>query len=412
MATADNRGTRDAAPAPGSLEGLRASNRARVIAVLREPGTLTRAEVARRTGLSRSTVSTVVADLIDAGIVREGDEPLPGAGAGRPGMPLRLDATAGAALGISLQHDGVHAIVTDLAHRVLAEHEVAAPLERMGADDVARRAADAARAALDAAGVPAGRLVGTAASVPSPVDPASGVLGAESVIPSIAGRDIAGPLSALLGTGVRAENDTNLCVLAEHIWGARPGHRDMLYLKLSRGIGAGLLLGGAIYRGAHGGAGELGHTPIVPEGPPCRCGNRGCLETVAGTGPLVEQVAVRLGEGPRTVGAVVELALAGDTVCRRALRDVGSLVGTALASTVNLLNPDLLVIGGEMGAAFTFLEGPIREAMDRAAIHRSAEDAIIVPGSLGRRAEALGAVALVLRESADVTLAGAAPPRG
>lgn len=400
---------RDPPPAPGSLEGLRQSNRGRIIDVLRQSGASSRAEVARVTGLSRSTVSTVVTDLIAAGIVREEAETRPArGGAGRPAVAITLDPSAGAALGIDMAFDGVRVIVTDLAHRVIEESRVAAPLETMDAEQVLRAAADTARDVLAAAGVAPARVVGAAASVPSPIDPHTGVLGAESVIPSLAGVGVDARLSELLGMPVRTDNDANLCALAEFLWGRAPGHRDMVYLKLSRGIGSGLMLGGTLYRGVHGGAGELGHSPIVPEGPPCRCGNRGCLETVAGTGPLVDLCASRLG-GRLSVEAVVEMAGAGDTICRRALRDVGSVVGTALASTINLLNPSLVVIGGEMEVAFRFLETPIREAMDRAAIHRSAADAVVIPGTLGRRAEALGAVALVLRESGD--LAGLAAER-
>lgn len=322
-------------------------------------------------------------------------------GAGRPAVPITLDPSAGAALGMDIAHDGVRVIVTDLAHRVLEERWHAAPNEGLGRADVLGAAAEVARAALATAGVADPRIVGAAVSVPSPIDPTTGVLGAESVIPSLAGVDVGAHLSDLLGFTVRGENDANLCALAEFVWGAAPGHRNMVYLKLSRGIGSGLMLGGSLYRGVHGGSGELGHTPILSEGPPCRCGNRGCLEAVAGTGPIVELVAGRFDERPSIAG-VIDLAMAGDTICRRALRDVGSLVGVALAGTVNLLNPSLVVVGGELETAFRLLEVPLREAMDRAAIHRSAADAVVIPGSLGRRAEALGAVALVLRESADL----------
>jgi predicted NBD/HSP70 family sugar kinase len=348
----------------------------------------------------------VVTDLISAGIVREGDGIVPSSGgAGRPAVPITLDPSAGAALGIDLAHDGIRVIVTDLAHQVLKETWEPIALEHMETGAVLESAARAVRAALEAAGVMSSRLVGAAVSVPSPIDPDTGILGAESVIPSLAGVNVGGRLSELLGFPVRADNDANLCALAEFVWGAAPGHRNMVYVKLSRGIGSGLILGGSLYHGVHGGAGELGHTPVLSDGPPCRCGNRGCLEAVAGSESIIELVAGRFPEPP-TIAAVVDLAMAGDTICRRALRDVGSMMGTALAATVNLLNPSLIVIGGEMETAFRLMEVPIREAMDRAAIYRSAADVVVIPGSLGRRAEALGAVALVLRESPDLAGVG------
>lgn len=242
--------------------------------------------------------------------------------------------------------------------------------------------------------------MGAAASLPSPIDPDTGVLGAESVIPSLAGTRVGTALEERLGFPVRVENDANLGALAELIWGAERGHEHAVYIKLSRGIGAGLVIGGRIYRGVHGGSGELGHIPIMPEGPVCRCGNRGCLEVLAGTDALLEAVASRFTEAP-TVPQVIERSVGGDTLCRRAVRDVGSMVGQALAMVVNLLNPSLIVVGGELAAGWRMLEQPMRDAMDRAAIHRSAADVVPVPGTLGRRTEALGAVGLVLREAFD-----------
>ncbi len=388
--------------APGSLEGLRLTNRRRVIGVLRELGAASRAEIARRTGLSRSTVSSVVADLIESGLVREGGAALPArGGTGRPAVPVTLDPSAGAAMGIDLAHDGIRVIVTDLAHTVLAETWGEADVTGMEASAVVALAAQAAEDALASARVPPDRLVGAAAAVPSPIDPDTGILGSESVVASLAGVALGALLGDRLGFPLRAENDANLAALAELLWGAERGHENAVYVKLSRGIGAGLVIGGRLYRGVHGGAGELGHTAITVDGPVCRCGNRGCLEVVAGRDALVAAVAPRFVHVP-TIEEVVRRAEEGDTLCRRALRDVGSMVGQALAGVVNLLNPSLIVVGGEMSAAWDLMETPMREAMDRAAIHRSAADAVLVPGSLGRRAEALGAIGLVLRESGEL----------
>lgn len=391
--------------APGSLGALRRTNRARVLEVLRESDSQSRAELARRTGLSRTTVSSVVSKLIAEGLAREAPDTMPArGGTGRPAVPVMFEPTAGSVLGISLSHDGVRVLVTDLAHDTIEEFWHPVDLEHRGADDVIAIAAEIADQALDRGDVDRGRLIGAAVAIPSPVDTTSGIVGAESVIPALAGVNVGERLGNLLGTSVRADNDANLCALAETLWGTAKGRRDVVYVKLSRGIGAGLVLNGALYRGRHGGAGELGHTPVIPDGPVCRCGNRGCLEIVAGEDAVLALVADRVA-GASTIEAIASLAAEGDAVCRRALRDVGSMVGVALAAVTNLLSPEAIVVGGDLVAGWPVMEEAMRGSIDRAAIDRSAADALLVASSLGPRAEVLGAVSLVLHELPDLLVA-------
>lgn len=396
----------DAATPPGSLEALKETNRRRVIGVLREKGAASRADISRVSGLSRSTVSNVVAELIAGGLAREADEALPASGGtGRPAVPVLLDPSAGAALGLEIGHDGVRAVVCDLAHNVLAERRRVGGLESKEATKVIDLAVRVAGEALDEAGVPIGLLVGATTSVPSPVDPVTGIVGTEAVVLSLAGLPLGEMLASRLGVLVQVENDANLCALGESFFGGGAGHETLVFVKLSRGIGAGLIIGGKLHRGLHGGAGELGHTPVAPEGPVCRCGNRGCLEAVAGAQAVLEHVASRFASPP-TIAEVVALALEGDTLCRRAFRDAGGVLGSALATVCNLLNPSAIVIGGEMAAAWRFMEAPLHDALDRAAIHSAAIGVTVMPSSLGARAEVLGAVASVLRQSERFTAAG------
>jgi predicted NBD/HSP70 family sugar kinase len=398
-------GEPEVAAPPGSLEALKETNRQRVIAVLREKGAASRADISRVSGLSRSTVSNVVSDLITAGLAREGAEARPASGGtGRPAVPVLLDPSAGAALGIEIGHDGVRAVVCDLAHTILAEERRVGGLEKKDAEAVISLAVRVANEALEEAGVSVGRLVGAAASVPSPVDPTTGIVGSEAVVLSLAGLPLGEMLGSKLGVQVQVENDANLGALGESFFGSGAGHETLVFVKLSRGIGAGLIIGGKLHRGLHGGAGELGHTPVLPEGPVCRCGNRGCLEVVAGSRAVLDHVASRFAKPP-TIADVVALALEGDTLCRRAFRDAGGVVGTALATVCNLLNPSAIIIGGEMAAAWRFMEAPLHEALDRAAIHSSAIGVTVMPSTLGPRAEVLGAVAAVLRQSERLTAA-------
>lgn len=384
---------------PGSLATLRRTNTRRVIDALRGAQSLSRAEIARITGLSRSTVSTVVGDLIDSGVLREGaaDRPSLG-GTGRPGVTVSLDPGGGAALGIDVALDGIRVIVSDLAGSVLDERWGEADTTTLDPDALVAMAAQSAHDSMEAAGVASERLVGCAVAVPAPVHGVTGVIGAESGITPLVGVRLSPLMEARLGFPVHVENDANLCAVAERLWGGRAGHDTMLYVKLSKGVGAGVLLGGRLFRGAHGNAGEIGHTSLAPDGALCRCGNRGCLELMVSTDALVAAAAAR-GEPEPPIEELVARALVDDTVARRSLRDVGAMLGQALGAAVNLLNPSLIIIGGDLAPAWEILETPMREWLDRCAVHSSAEGALLVPGTLGRRTEALGAIGYVLLEA-------------
>jgi len=383
---------RDDTAAPGSLEALRERNRTLVLAALRRGGGVSRAELARRTGLSRSTISSVVADLVAAGIAAEAVASAP-EGVGRPGVPVTLNAAAGAAVGIAVAPASARVVLADLGHTVLAEEEIALPEPWTVAGLV-----DGVAAAVARAGVPAGRLIGAGVAIPAWVDRITGAIGESSTIPALAGSDLGTALAERLDVPVHLENDANACAVAEVAWGAGAGAADVVYLKLSRGIGAGLILDDRLYGGAAGTAGEIGHTTRGGDGDLCRCGNRGCLETTAGT-----EAIARRAERP-DAAAVLAGAEAGDVACRRALRDAGAEIGLAVAAVCNILNPRRIVIGGELAAAWPFLAASFAAALDRAAIHAAVASADVVVGRLGARAEALGALALVLRDGDRFTV--------
>jgi predicted NBD/HSP70 family sugar kinase len=180
--------------------------------------------------------------------------------------------------------------------------------------------------------------------------------------------------------------------------GAGIGAREAVYIMVSGGIGAGLILGGEIYRGAGGTAGELGHVLVDESGPICRCGNRGCLETFAG-GPAIVDLLRRSHDDDLTLEGVIELAVAGDSGARRAIGDAGRVLGRSVAAIVNAFNPELIIVGGYMSAAGAVLLDPLREAVNRYAIPSAAQDVRITGGVLGERAEVLGALELAARQS-------------
>jgi predicted NBD/HSP70 family sugar kinase len=386
----------------GSLASLRRLNRRRVINALRQHGRISRAEIARRTGLSRSTVSSLVSELQSDGLVVEREEPgaAHGEQGGRPPILLSFDASAGAAVGIDFGHRHVRVAVADLSSTILAER--AEPLDT---DHAAQEGLDVAIELIDEAlaeaGVDRSRVIGAGLGLPGPIDQGDGVIGSSAILPGWVGVAAAEEVRGRLDVPVVVDNDANLGALAEFTRGAGRGATDLVYLKVSSGIGAGLILGGRLYRGWGGMAGELGHVLVDPEGAVCRCGNRGCLETAASTGALLEML--RRSHGELTVPEMLALARDGDLGCRRVIADAGRVVGSAAAFVFNVLNPQRLVVGGDLAAAGDLLLDGVRSSVRLAALPAAADAARVVAGVLGDRAQVLGALALAAGE-ADAAL--------
>ena len=382
----------------GSLASLRSRNRDRVIEALRRLGVASRAEIARQTGLSRSTVSSLVADLEKEGLIVDRDASPESAASkgGRPPALIALGRSAGVALGIDFGKRHLTVVASDLSHAILAEET-----REMPDDYDARHGLDEAAALVDEvledSGVAREDVIGVGLGVPGPVHLPTGVVGSSAILPGWVGARVAEEMSERLLLPVHVDNDANLGALAELHWGAGRGCSSLTYIKIATGIGAGLVLDRRLFRGAGGTAGEIGHTSIDETGPICRCGSRGCLETFAGAPAIVELLKPSLG-ADATVEAVVEQAVDGHLGSKRAIGDAGRHVGSALANLCNLFNPELVVVGGTLAAAGDVLLEPMREAVQRRAIPSAAEDVNIVTGVLGERAEVLGAVALVLYE--------------
>jgi predicted NBD/HSP70 family sugar kinase len=382
----------------GSLASLREGNRKRVIDALRERGLASRAELARMTGLSRSTISTIVADLLEAGLAGERDgQPSGESHAGRPPVMVALDRSAGLALGLDFGHRHLRVAVSDLSHTVLAETWSEMDVDHSAAHGL-DTAAEFVERVLDEAGAERERVLGVGMGLPAPIDRSTGSVQASSILPGWVGVDAAAEASSRLGLPVEVENDANLGALAELVWGAAKGKAEVAYIKVSTGIGAGLISGGRLHHGVGGTAGEIGHTVVAEGGPVCRCGNRGCLETLASSRAIASLLSTSRGEeiGSRRL---LELCDEGDPATRRLLGDAGRAIGVAVANLCNIINPECVIVGGDLSAAGEVLLAPLREVVHRNAIPSAVGDLEIVAGVLGERAEMLGALALVLHES-------------
>ena len=381
----------------GALHQLRTANRRHVIETLRTSGSMTRSALARATGLSRTTISTLLGELIEQGMVTESSDAA-GArrGAGRPATVVQLDHSAGAAVSIDVGARHLAVAVGDLAHRVLAERWVPLPAAHDAAGGL-DRAADLVGETLAEAGVAKSAVIGAATGLPAPISQPAGLVASSNILPGWAGVHVADEMSERLEVPVFVENDSNLGALAESAWGAGAGYDQLAYIKAATGIGAGLVQDGKLFRGTTGTAGEIGHTTVAEDGPICRCGNRGCLELYAGGVALLDALH-QSHPDVETLEQVVELAHEGHPACARVLADAGSHIGVAIANLINLFNPSRIVVGGELAGAGETLLQPMRMAAERSAVQTAVEAVEIVPGVLGQRAEVLGGLALVLFE--------------
>ncbi|HEV2347229.1 MAG TPA: ROK family transcriptional regulator [Actinocrinis sp.] len=383
--------------------GLTDLGRVRVLRALAENARLSRVEIASRTGLARATVASVVYDLINGGLVRESAAAgAASARAGRPPQILSLEPEAAFALGLDVAHDHVRAILTDVVGKIRWDRT-----EPMAVDDDPERTLAAAEDLIDTAlrdsGVPRGKILGLGADFACPVDKDGHRLHAEGIMPGWVGIRPVDELVGRTGLPVRIINDANAGVLAERRYGAARGCDDVVYVRLSSGIGAGAICDGRMLLGHGAMAGELGHIIVEPRGKLCRCGNRGCLETVASPPAIAELLARSWG---RPVGAadLAELLRSDDRGAMRAVEDAGEAIGRALAFVVMVLNPRLIVVGGDLAVAHEALFEPMHRAISRNTMTCHAESLRIVPSALGDNAGVRGAAALIL-ERAPETLA-------
>ncbi|MBZ5737046.1 ROK family transcriptional regulator [Nocardioides mangrovi] len=380
-------------PSSSSLERLRDTNRRAVTALLAAEGPMSRADLGRRTGLSRTTVSSLVGELLTAGHVVETDRGRPHkGGSGRPPLLVALATPAGVVAGVDLGHRHVRVALADRAGVVQHEQTAAADVDEHGTDAL-DRAADAVRGLLAAAGIDRDQLQAVGMCVPAPLDRRSSRIRA-GILPGWRDVSPADELRRRLDVPVHADNDANLGALAELTHGAARGCGDVVYVKVSSGLGAGIVLGGRLHRGATGIAGEIGHVQVGEDGQVCRCGNRGCLETMVAAPRLLELLQPAYDE-PLSVERVLELAADGDAATARVLSDAGRSIGRALADLANSLNPEAIVVGGSLGTAAPLVTG-IRAAVDRYAQPDTAAAVRVVSGELGERAEVLGAVSLAI----------------
>lgn len=376
----------------GSQSSLREANRALVVDTVRRFGGLTQVELATATGLSAATVSTIVKELLAADVVQTRAT----VRSGRRAVMVTINRRVGLAVGVHVGLRSLEIVLADAAHEVLARQTLPLPFEHR-ADTTLDRLCLLVIELLQRVGADVDSLVGIGVGVPVPVDPSTGIISLPGVMRGWDDVPIAHVISKRLGRPVFVDNDANLGALAESTLGAGRPYRDMVYVRVSHGTGAGIVIGGSVYRGFAGTAGEIGHSQVAPNGNICLCGSRGCLDTVVGSRALIAPLSVS--HGPMTLRDVVKGVLAGDPGCRRVVADAGTVIGSAVATLALTINPECVVVGGEFAETDEVLIGPIREAIRQRIILTHIAPLEVVPAELGQAAEVTGALALALAET-------------
>ncbi|WP_159941585.1 MULTISPECIES: ROK family transcriptional regulator [unclassified Nocardiopsis] len=378
---------------PGRLSSSATSGH--ILELIRSGAAASRTEIGRVTGLSRPSVALRVTELINSGLVTE--EPGAVSSGGRPPTLLEFNAASGLILTSALGMARSQAAVCDLNGEVLVRAPGSPDMEQ-GPDATIPWLLETWSEQIAALGRTPADVRGVGIGLPGTVEFHAGHADDRPFLGKWAGVPLAPLVTERFPVPVMVDNDVNVMALGEHIAGGHGHPGDMVFVKVSTGIGAGLLSGGRLLRGALGAAGEIGHIPVRDGGGlPCRCGNTDCLEAVAGGRRLLEE-AVRQGREVDTLKDLVALAAAADPVAVTLVRSAGRRLGEALAGAVNLLNPEVIVLGGDLSEAYDHLVAGVREVVFQQCTALATRQLRVVSSSLWDDAGVRGCAAMVTEE--------------
>ncbi|EMY32382.1 transcriptional regulator/sugar kinase [Arthrobacter crystallopoietes BAB-32] len=378
---------------PGSPSALRRLNQRRVVDALLAGGPATQAGLSRRTGLSTATVSNIVKDLLASGDAAVS----PTTSSGRRALLVSLTPPSGLAIGMDFGRRHLRVLAATRGYEIVAEQEAelaAGYHPQQGLD----RADELLAKVLVAAGAQRQDILGLGVGIPGPLDRRTGTAIGGTIHPEWVGIAVPELFRQRFGLPVFVDNDCNLGALAEVTWGSHRSVENLVFVKIGTGVGAGLILNGAPFYGSIGVTGELGHLTLDDRGQVCRCGNRGCLETFASTDVILHLLDGRT-PGKLTTEAVVQMALGGDAATLRVIDDAGYSVGRALGLLANLINPEVIVVGGPLSGLGETLLAPVRRGLQRYAMPAVGNSTTVAMTELSEQAEALGAATLVIRSS-------------
>lgn len=361
---------------------------------------LSRTELANKMGLTRAAVSLIVNDLLESQVIREAaSRATP---SGRPPIVLEINPNCGLVAAIDMGATHLSISLADFTARIHKEADFNFDIKN-GPKTCIEQADNNLRNMLSELGLSTSDLFAVGVGVPGPVITEDGMVIAPPIMPGWDHYPIRNSLERLWECPVTLNNDAELGALGEWAYGAGRGEKNIAYIKVGSGVGAGLIINQQIYGGTTGAAGEIGHLTIDEDGPLCNCGNHGCLEAYAGGHAIAQQGRAFAESGRRTLLAdiptekitaldVAEAARRGDIPSQEILRRAGTSIGIALAGLVNLFNPSAIIIGGGVAQVGDILTTPIREAVRERAMRASEQSVRITTGMLGRRSILIGAI--------------------
>lgn len=372
----------------GDQQLIKKMNKTIVLDTIRQRQPLSRADISAAIGLNKATVSSLVSELIDSHLVTE-IGPGESSGGRKPTL-LLFNRNAGYAIGIDIRVNDLLAVLVDLEGHVLQEKLV--PLRDFSPEhvlDQIRQTIYEFRQQLPES--PYG-IVGIGIGVPGLVDDKSRVISAPNLDWNKV--ELLEPLASEFGANLHIDNEANAGAIGEKLFGAGREAQNLIYLSIGIGIGSGIIVGGELYRGTSNFSGEVGHMTVAENGPLCRCGNRGCWETLASEKALLDRAAKVWGEQHPDLEEMLQLARGGDSRATQLLNEIGAQLGVGLANLVNILNPELIVIGNRLSLAGDLIEDAMLRTIENRSLSYHRKKSAVAFANLGIRSTALGAASM------------------
>jgi glucokinase-like ROK family protein len=373
---------------------------------------ISRADIADEMGVTRAAVTIIINDLIGNGIILNTESR--STSSGRPPVVLEINPDQGLVAAIDMGALHLSVALADFSARILEETEISFNIAN-GPKKCLQVADEILRELLQKRGLSTSNLAAVGVGVPGPVVTEKGMVMAPPIMPGWDRYPIRNTLETQWGTKVTLNNDAELGALGEWAYGAGRGEKNLAFIKVGSGIGAGLIINRQLYGGTTGSAGEIGHLTVDENGPVCACGNHGCLEAFAGGHAIASQAKKLVASGKRTLLSeksldsltardVAEAARRGDLAAQEIIKRSGTFIGIAIAGLINLINPSTVIIGGGVAQVGDLMTGPIRQAVRERSLRASEHGVRITTAMLGRRSSLMGALVQAINVAIHSTI--------